>query len=101
MARWWRSAKFRKGNPERSKRVHACGGNPPSPSRVARLRQLRETIMIYRVSLRRSSIADAAISVEARDEAEAREIAEQRAADGLVHWTECGDDLESNAEPVK
>lgn len=56
--------------------------------------------MIYRVTLHRSSVADAAIELEARDEAEARELAEQRARYGMVHWTECGDDLESAAQPV-
>ena len=57
--------------------------------------------MIYRVQLHRSSIAEAAIAIEARDESEAREIAEQRARDGMVAWSECGDSIEANAEPAE
>lgn len=54
--------------------------------------------MIFRVQLHRASLADAAITIEARDEAEAREIAEQRARAGLVRWEEQGDTLRASTE---
>lgn len=44
--------------------------------------------MIYRVALQRSTVHEAAIQLEARSEEEALSLAEQRARDGMVAWTE-------------
>ncbi|HXQ78541.1 MAG TPA: hypothetical protein VN797_10040 [Gemmatimonadaceae bacterium] len=54
--------------------------------------------MIRSVLLTRSLCQEATISVEAETEAEAREIAEQRARDSLVAWVVVDEDVMAKAE---
>ena len=45
-------------------------------------------------------MSEASISVNASSDEEAREIANQKALDGMVHWIECGDEIVPIAELV-
>lgn len=54
--------------------------------------------MLYRIQLQRRLAQEAAIEVEAESGDEAREIAEERAATGLVNWFDVCDELNSEIE---
>lgn len=54
--------------------------------------------MLYRISLQRSTVQEAAVQVEAHDEEQALAIAEQQARDGMVAWTEVHSETDAFAE---
>lgn len=54
--------------------------------------------MIFRCQIHRQSTAFGTVSIDADDAGHARDLAEERARDGLIAWTEAGDELDVELE---
>ncbi len=54
--------------------------------------------MLYRIQLQRRLAQEAAVEIEAESDDEAREIAEERAAVGMVNWFNVCDELHVEVE---